>query len=151
MKNLLELTDQEREMVEKREDELREAYEEQLYEDAESSSEIDLELESIEESRNVTFYEDTLPVRLENFEQEEHSRLCSITSDESEIQKQLSESIEKEKQRLISLFEAGEILPPISRDELVEDYVKEKLEKADKNERFFNEAMEELFGDDEES
>ena len=60
------------------------------------------------------------------------------------------ESVELEKKRLIKLFNAGEILPPATREEIITNYISRELEKAEEDERFFDEAIEELFGDIEE-
>lgn len=150
MKAYEDLTDEERELVGQRESELKEEFEQELYDTAALNESIDTELEEIEESRNSAFYEEVLPKCLEKFEQVEHSRLITLVENAKELEAKISESVELEKKRLIKLFNAGEILPPVTREEIIANYISRELEKAEEDERFFDEAFEELFGDIEE-
>ena len=150
MKAYEDLTDEERELVWQIESELKEEFKQELYDTAALNESIDTELEEIEESRNSAFYEEILPKRLEEFEQVEHSRLITLVENAKELEAKISESVELEKKRLIKLFNAGEILPPVTREEIIADYISRELEKAEEDERFFDEAIEELFGDIEE-
>lgn len=150
MKTYEDLTDEERELVEQRELELKEEFEQELHDTVALNESIDTELEEIEESRNSAFYEEILPKHLEEFEQAEHSRLITLVENAKELEAKISESVELEKKRLIKLFNAGEILPPATREEIITNYISRELEKAEEDERFFDEAIEELFGDIEE-
>lgn len=145
MRSFEDLTDEERELVEERELQIKEEFEEKLRENLCFNDSIDLEMEEIESSRNSTFYENALPKLLEEFEQKEHSRLSAFIEDKDKLETILSESIKAEEKRLIAFFDNGGILPAITREEITEDYIKKELEKAEENEKFFDEAMNELF------
>lgn len=150
MKDFENLTDEERELVEERELQIKEEFEEKLRENLCFNDSIDLEMEKLENSRNYTFYENALPKLLEEFEQKEHSRLSAFIEDKDKLETILSESIKTEEKRLITLFDNGGILPVTTREEIIEDYIKKELEKAEEEDKFLDEAIEELFEDIEE-